>query len=250
MNTKSKYITFFDLETTGLDKTKDQIIQIACIKVNAETLDIVSTFERYIQPIGNYSIGLGAYFKHGIKPEFLADKPYLKDIAQEIVEYFGNDDVAGYNSNRFDIPFLKYELNKYGYDIDFTKRNCYDVFKTEQRRHGNNLDSVFKRYYGHTMIEEGLEAHNAFSDVKATISILKKQNETEEVTPEQMYGEDGVLEAAEFMGEIKPCFTLGKYRQLSVDFVSTIDQNYLQWCISDKCGFGNSTKEFIKQYIK
>lgn len=250
MKIKSKYITFFDLETTGLDKTKDQIIQIACIKVNAETLDIVSTFERYIQPIGNYSIGLGAYFKHGIKPEFLADKPYLKDIAQEIIEYFGNDDVAGYNSNRFDIPFLKYELNKYGYDINFTKRNCYDVFKIEQRRHGNNLDAVFKKYYGRTMVEEGLEAHNAFSDVNATIAILKKQNEVEEVTPEKMYGEDGVFEDMEFRGETKPCFTLGKYRQLSIDFVASIDQNYLHWCLSDKCSFGNSTKEFIKQYIR
>ena len=247
---KSKYITVFDLETTGVDRSKDQIIQIACAKIDAETFEILSTFESYVQPVGNYTIGLGAYFKHKITPDFLKDKPYLKDIAQKIVDYFGDDDVAGYNSNNFDIPFLKSELNKYGFDIDFMNRNCFDIYKEERRRNGLKLEDVFNRYNGHSMIEEGLDAHNAFSDIKATISIFKHQNNNAIVLPERMFGEDSVFDITEFCGENKPCFTLGKYRGLAIDYVATIDQNYLKWCVSDKCNFMNSTKEFIKQYIK
>ena len=246
---ESKNIVVFDLETTGLDRTKDQIIQISMIKVDPENFNIIDTYDKFVQPVGNYSIGIAAYFKHGITPEFLKDKPYLKDIAQEIVDFFGDCDVLGYNSIRFDIPFLKYELNKYGYDIDFTIRNCYDAFKEELRRNGNTLEQTFERYVGHSMIEEGLSAHNALSDIQATITVFKHQNKINKVQPEIMYGEDGAITDMEFRGEIKPCFTLGKYRQLSIEFVATIDQNYLKWCVSDKCSFIDSTKNFIKQYI-
>lgn len=245
----SKNIVCFDLETTGLDRTKDQIIQISMIKFNPETFEIIDVFDSYVQPVGNYTIGLGAYFKHGIKPQNLVGKPHLSDIAEKIIAFFDDCDVLGYNSNRFDIPFLKYELNKYGYDIDFTIRNCYDAFKEESRRNGNTLDKTFERYIGHSMIDAGLEAHNSLSDIKATIEIFKHQNVVSVVEPEQMYGEDGVIIDMDFRGEIKPCFTLGKYRQLSIEFVATIDQNYLEWCVSDKCSFIESTKKFIKQYI-
>jgi DNA polymerase-3 subunit epsilon len=246
----SKNIVCFDLETTGLDRTKDQIIQISMIKFNSETFEIVDTFDSYVQPVGNYNIAYGAYFKHGIKPDFLKDKPHLKDIANNIIEFFGDCDVLGYNSNKFDIPFLKVELNKYGFDIDFTKRKCYDSFKEEQKRNGNRLEETFARYVGHSMIEEGLDAHNSLSDIKATMTIFKLQNEILPVKPVEMYGEDMVIEPMEFMGTIKPCFTLGKYRQLSVEYVAKVDQNYLQWCVSDKCSFIESTKNFIRRYIK
>lgn len=246
----SKYIVAFDLETTGLDRTKDQIIQISLAKIDYNTFEIIDTFDTYVQPVGNYSIGLGAYFKHNISPEKLVGKPHLSDIAQTIIDFIGDNDILGYNSCKFDIPFLKTELNKYGYDIDFTKRKCYDAYKEESRRHGMQLEQVFERYTGNTMIEEGLEAHNSLSDIKATIAIFALQNAIKEVKPEFMAGEDGVFELREFLGSNKPCFTLGKYRQLSIDYVASIDQSYLKWCVSDKCSFCETTKEFIKQYIK
>lgn len=248
----SKYFITFDLETTGLDKSKDQIIQIAAIKYDYSTFDVIETYNKYVQPIGNYNIGLGAYFKHGIKPEFLADKPYFKDIINEVMEFFGSDDIdiVTFNGNRFDIPFLKTELNKYGYDIDFTKRKCFDCFKEETRRNANTLESTFKRYTGKTFEECGYEAHNAFSDIRGTTEVFKSQFNSGYNVPESMYGEDGVFEDKEFNGEIKPCFTLGKYKQLSIDFVASIDQNYLKWCLSDKCSFLPSTKKFIENKLR
>jgi hypothetical protein len=100
------------------------------------------------------------------------------------------------------------------------------------------------------MEEDGLMAHAALADIAATTSVFKCQLEDGGITPEKMYGEDGVFENKEFRGEIKPCFTLGKYNQLSIDFVAEIDQSYLMWCVSDKCSFQQSTKNFINQYIK
>lgn len=247
----NKYFITFDLETTGLDKTKDQIIEIAASKYDYN-FNLIKSFQSYVKPVGNYSISIAAYLKHGIKPEFLEDKPTLAMIAQEIVDFFGDDDVdiVTFNGNRFDIPFLKNELNKYGFDIDFTKRQCFDCYKEENRRHRNNLESTYARYLGKTMEEDGLTAHAALADIAATTSVFKCQLEDGGITPEKMYGEDGVFEDKEFRGEIKPCFTLGKYNQLSIDFVAEIDQSYLMWCVSDKCSFQQSTKNFINQYIK
>lgn len=243
-------LTVFDLETTGLDRTKDQIIQFSAMKIDTDGNKIISTYDQYIQPVGSYSISVAAYTKHHITPDFLKDKPYMSEIAPKIVEYIGDSDILTYNGNGFDIPFLKAELNKYGYDIDFMNRKCYDAFLEEKRRNGINLENTYLRYKGKTMVEAGLEAHNALSDIKATYAVFVGQQNRKEYGPEHMYGEDNVISDIDFNGEIKPCFNIGKYRNVSLEYVAKYDQGYLQWCIGDKCNFMNSTKEFIKTYVK
>lgn len=243
-------LAIFDIETTGLVKEKDQIIQFAGIKIDTETNKIVEELNQYIQPIGNYTISLGAYFKHKITPEFLSKYPHMDEIAPIICNFFdGVDNILTYNGNSFDISFLKVELNKYGYDIDFSKKNCYDAFLEEKRRNGNSLESTYLRYKGKTMEESGLTAHDAFADIKATYSVFVAQQKHQKYGPEHMYGEDNVIIDMEFCGEIKPCFGIGKYRGISIDYVTKYDQNYLQWCVSDKSNFLKSTKEYIKQFI-
>ena len=230
-------LVIFDLETTGLDKTKHQIIQFAAIKIDVDTNKLIDSKNILIQPIGNYEISLLAYFKHGITAKDLADKPYLKDVAQEIIDFI-------------DIPFLKYELNKYGFDIDFMNRPCYDAFLEEKRRNSNNLENTYLRYSGKTMEEAGLKAHDALSDVKATYSVFWAQQKHQAYGPENMYGEDNVITDQLFKDEIKPCFNIGKYRGYSLEYVITKDKGYLAWCISDSCNFTQSTKDYIKQFIQ
>lgn len=245
-----KPIVVFDLETTGLNKSKDYIIQFAAIKVDANKRKIIDKLNLYIKPTGSYSIGIAAYFKHGIKPEFLEDKPTLKEIAPTIITFFGDCDVMTYNGKRFDIPFLLIELARNGFTMDFTKRKCWDVFAEEQRRNGNKLTQTFERYFGDTMENKGLKAHDALSDVKASYMVFTKQWENGEYKPEDMFGEDGAIDYMEFRNEMVPCFTLGKYRQISIEFVAQIDQQYLKWCVSDKCDFIKSTKDYISKFIK
>lgn len=243
-------LVIFDLETTGLDRTKDQIIQFSALKIDTTSHKILDSKNFYIQPIGEYSISIAAYTKHRITPEFLKDKPYFKDVAEDIVNFIGTSDVLTYNGNGFDIPFLKTELNKYGYDIDFINRKCYDAFLEEKRRNGINLENTYKRYKGKSMQEAGLTAHDAMSDIKATYAVFVAQQKIEAYDASKLYGEDNVVVDADFEGQIKPCFNIGKYRNVSLEYVAKYDQKYLQWCISDKCNFIQSTKNYIKNYIK
>lgn len=245
-----KNLITFDLETTGLDRSKHFIIQIAAIKTNPKG-EIIDTLNEYIQPSGSYSIDLGAYFKHHITPEFLKDKPYFKDIAPKIIEFFSPDcAILTYNGLSFDIAFLSSELERAGYELDFTKFDCYDAFLEEKRRHPNTLEGTYKRYNeGISMEDSGLSAHDALSDVKATYYIFLKQQEENGYGPEKMFGEDNVLSIMDFNGNNEVCFNFGKYKGVSLTYVAKYDQGYLKWCVSDKSNFGKHTKEYIKNYI-
>ena len=245
-------IVIFDLETTGLDRTKDEIIQISALKVDHDTMTVLGEFNQYVQPSMApypYQISLPAYLKHHIHPDFLKDKPFFKEVAPKVLEFFEDADILTYNGNSFDIPFLKAELNRYGFDIDFMKLNCYDAFLEEKRRNGISLENSYKRYKGKTMSEAGLAAHDALSDVKATYTVFCAQQKILGYGPEKMYGEDNVITDMDFNGEMKPCFNIGKYRCISVEYVAQKDQAYLKWCV-EKSNFSNSTKKYLNQFIR
>ena len=244
-----KNIVAFDIETTGLDKTKDYIIQISMVKFNPETYEVLDTYDSYVKPTGNYVISFPAYLRHRIRPDFLNDKPSFKDIADDIIKFFDDCDVLTFNGNGFDIPFLNYELKKIHKSIDFSTRKCYDSFIVEKMRNSNSLGATYERYVGKTMEEMGMQAHNSLSDICATIEIFKCQNQKEKVEPDKIYGDSGMIRDMLFEGNSYPCFAYGKYRTIPIQFISKIDQQYLKWAISNKCDIDNETKKFIEQYI-
>ena len=154
-----------------------------------------------------------------------------------------------YNGIGFDIPFLNKELELVGKHIDFTSRKCYDSCLEERKRNPNNLNAVFEKYTGKSMTESGLDAHNSLSDVKATIEIFKKQSEQEEIVPENVYGDSGMIKDMIFENNVMPCFAYGKYKTLPLKMVERIDMNYIKWAISNKSGIDKDTKKFIEEYI-
>jgi hypothetical protein len=97
------------------------------------------------------------------------------------------------------------------------------------------------------MEEAGLIAHDALSDVKATYSIFLAQQRIEGYPPMKLFGNDNVLAMMEFRNEFVPCFNIGKYRGLSLEFLKVYDPGYLNWCVSDKCNFSEETKQFINE---
>ena len=104
-----KPLVVFDLETSGLNKEKDHIIQFSGIRWDPSTNKVLDSLNLYIQPIGDYTITIQAWIKHRITPEMLADKPYLYQVADKIIDFFGSAEDYGiltYNGNKFDIPFL------------------------------------------------------------------------------------------------------------------------------------------------
>lgn len=245
-----KNIVAFDIETTGVDKQRDHIIQISMVKFNPETYEVIDTYDSYVRPLGNYAISVPAYIKHKIRPEHLVDKPSIIMIADDIIKFFDDCDVLTFNGNGFDIPFLNKELAIAGKHIDFTNRKCYDSCVEERKRNPNNLEAVYERYKGCTMEESGLTAHNSLSDVAATIEIFKSQNSTEQVEPIKMYGDSGMIKDMIFENNEVPCFSYGKYRTLPLKMIGQIDKNYIKWALSPKSGLDNDTKKFIESYLE
>ena len=245
-----KNLVIFDLETTGVDRTKDQIIQFAAIKVNPETNTVLDSKNMYIRPQGKFEITIQAYCKHGITAKFLEDKPYFADVAKEIYDFFEDADLITYNGNNFDIPFLITEFAKVGLEFDVMSRNCYDTFVEERRRNGIKLVDTYKRYKGKSMEEAGLNAHDALSDVKATYTVFYAQQKNKPYGPEKILTLDSVITMQLWNDkEEVPCFNIGKYRTMSVEFVASFDQNYIKWCANDS-NFLPSTKEYIRKFLK
>ena len=229
---------------------KSAPFKFAAIKYDRETGNMLDSMNLYIQPEGGYTITIQAYMKHKISPEFLKDKPYFFEVADDIIEFIKDCDILTYNGNTFDIAFLISEMKRVNRDIDFMKFDCYDAFLEEKRRNGINLENTYLRYKGKTMEEAGLTAHDAFSDIKATYAIFVAQQRKQKYGPEKMYGEDNAVADYDFGGKMVPCMNIGKYRNVPLEYIAEHDQSYLQWCISDKCNFMPASKNFIKKYIK
>ena len=246
----NKSLIFFDLETTGLDKTKDSVIQFAGVKVDPKTCKIVDSLNLLIRPKGDYQITLAAYIKHGIMPDNLKDKPTFEEVAPQILKFFEGDYAIGtYNGLSFDLSFLQIEFDRIGIEFSLIDRDCYDVFLEEKRKYDMTLEGTFKRYFGKTMQEQGLKAHDALSDVKATFMIFVKQQQENPYGPEEVLTECGTIKLMEFKGKDVPCFTLGKYRSIPIEIAYNMDKEYFNWIMSDKCSFSPSCKRYIQNFI-
>lgn len=160
-------IIFFDLETTGLDVSKDRIVELCYIKVepngNEETRTMRINPECHI-PEECSKI-------HGITDEDVKDCPTFKMVASNLAKTFEGCDLAGYNSNKFDIPMLVEEFMRAGVDIDFSKRKLVDVQNIYHKLERRTLIAAYK-YYCNKDLEN---AHSADADTRATYEVLEAQ---------------------------------------------------------------------------
>lgn len=246
----NKYLVIFDLETSGKDPKIDHIIQFAGVKVNTETQEIVDSRNYYIQPDGPYVMSIPALAKHKIHPDFLKDKPLFADVAQDIYDFILGCDLCGYNLINFDCKFLKEKFLVVGLYWDYSSIDIYDVFLEEQRRNGLNLGKVYARYNnGKTMEENGLSAHDALSDIYATLDIFKKQQQVEKYGPENIISECGMLKFMPFYNHDSiECFTYGKWKEVSIPYVVKNDKNYIDWILRNP-DIDKKTKETCKKYL-
>lgn len=243
-----KPLVVFDIETTGLDKKKDYIIQFAAIKYNRESREIIDEINTYIQPAGNYTMSVAALCKHRITPQFLTDKPYFVDVATDILNFFEGCDILTYNGLSFDAPFLKKEFADCGIEWNFSEYNFYDAYKEELRRNSNTLGDTFKRYIGKTMEAAGYQAHDAMSDIKATLEVFLGQNAIANYNPEEILTEDGFIKKMEFCGKECECFAVGKWAGVSLEFVAKNDKSYMYWA-ANNVDFDKKTRVICESYM-
>ena len=160
-------IVFFDLETTGTNINTDRIVEICYLKVYPNGNEEAKTLR--INP--EMHIPEASSAVHGIYDADVADCPTFKEVAKNIARDIEGCDLAGFNSNRFDIPVLAEEFLRAGVDIDMSKRKFVDVQVIFHKMEQRTLSAAYKFY-----CEKNLEdAHTAEADTRATYEVLKAQ---------------------------------------------------------------------------
>lgn len=224
-------IVFFDLETTGVDVVKDRIVEICLLKIHPSGEEETHTW--LVNPERN--IPEEVIKVHGITNEAVADKPIFKDLAKRVYDLVKDSDLAGYNSNKFDIPVLAEEFLRAGIDFDMGKRVAVDVQNIFHRMEQRTLVAAYKFYCK----QELVDAHSAEADVRATYEVLKAQLDR---YPEDLENDINALSAfsnrqnvADFAGFIAynddgiEFFTFGKYKGKFVEDVLNSDPGYFGW---------------------
>lgn len=160
-------LVFFDIEATGLSTTNDRIVELCLVKVFPDGSDEVQTLR--FNP--TLPISPEASAVHGITDEDVAHCPTFKEKAAELNDYFADCDLAGYNSNTFDIPMLVEEFLRAGIDFDTSSRHFIDVQTIFHKMEPRNLTAAYKYYCNKDLVA----AHSAEADTLATYDILKAQ---------------------------------------------------------------------------
>lgn len=160
-------IVFFDLETTGISVSKDRIVEISIIKVFPDAHEEVRTYRVNPEmPIPPESTAI-----HGISDADVSDCPRFREIARTVAALFEGSDVAGYNSNKFDIPLLAEEFLRAGIDFDTHKCRFVDVQNIFHKKEKRTLEAAYRFYCD----KELTDAHSAEADARATYEVLKSQ---------------------------------------------------------------------------
>jgi len=161
-------LVFFDVESTGLNVIKDRILQIALIKYRAKGGD-PEEMTMLINP--GIPIPEDASKIHGITHEDVKNKPTFMQVADRIYDFIGDSDLAGYNSNRFDVPMLMEEFARAGFEFEIDNRRTLDMQKIFYKMEPRTLAAALRFYQN----KELKGAHDALADVKATVEVFRGQ---------------------------------------------------------------------------
>ena len=256
-------LVFFDLETTGLNVGKDRIVEISLLKVMPDGEEISRT--ELINP--EIPIPEECSAIHGISDEDVRDKPTFAQIADDLMAFIGDADLAGFNSNKFDVPLLVEEFLRCGRRFDLRNRYLIDVQNIFHKMEPRNLVAAYKFYCNGDLND----AHHASADTKATCEVLKAQldryngveytDRHSKRTYMPVQNDVKALSAftterqtVDLAGHIvmdaqqRPVFNFGKHKSRPVNEVFKVEPAYYDWMM--KADFPLYTKEIITQIFK
>ena len=233
-------LVFFDIESTGLNIATDRIVEISIVKVSPGAPGCPNDVEvktRRINP--EMPIPAEATAVHGITDEDVKDCPRFAQIAKSLAQFMQGCDIAGYNSNKFDIPLLAEEFLRAGVDYDFRKRNLVDVQNIFHKKEQRTLKAAYKFYCGRNLDN----AHSAEADTMATYEVLEAQLDRYAGDEEDPLVND--VEAlskystssrfVDYAGRIvlddkdEPVFNFGKHKGRPVKEVLAHEPSYYNW---------------------
>lgn len=241
-----KPIVFFDLETTGINIGTDKIVEISILKVFPNGNKESKTW--LVNP--EVEIPKEASDIHGITNEQVVTEPTFKELAPKVSELIADCDLAGFNSNRFDIPLLAEELMRAGIDFNMDDRKAIDVQVIFHKKEQRTLGAGYQFYCGKEL--EG--AHGAEADTNATYEILLAQLEKYDdigtsVDDLSEYSTHG--KRADFAGFIlfndddQEVFSFGKYKGRTVEEVFKENPGYNAWM--QNADFPLFTKKVLRE---
>lgn len=250
-------LAFFDLETTGINVVKDRIVEICIIKIMPDGSSI--TKHDVINP--TIPIPKEVTEIHGISDKDVADKPTFAQVAQDYSSFLEKCDMAGFNSNKFDVPLLAEEFARAGIDFEIKGRQFIDIQNIFHKMEPRNLSAAYK-FYCNKDLEN---AHTAEADTRATYEIMLAQiqryqdvdykdkdgnvskpvqNDVKKLSEFSFYNKN-----ADLVGQIifdknnVEVFNFGKNKGKSVESVFKAEPQYYDWMM--KSDFPNYTKKVI-----
>ncbi len=240
-------LIFFDLETTGTNVATDRIVELSYIKLFPYERE---PQRRTIRINPEMPIPAAATAVHHISDEDVKDEKTFKQVAKELAEVFEGCDIAGFNSNRFDVPLLVEEFLRAGVTVDFSHKKFIDVQTIFHKMEQRTLSAAYK-FYCHKDLEG---AHSALADTEATYEVLKAQldkypslkndvnylsafstqTKNVDLAGRFVYNDAGV-----------EVFNFGKYKGRPVEEVLSTDVGYYGWMMNGD--FTLNTKQVLTQ---
>jgi DNA polymerase-3 subunit epsilon len=247
----TKPLAFFDLETTGLDVTNDRIIEIAILKMNPD-----GSKEHYSKRVNpEMPISPESSEITGISDADVQDCPTFKELAPEVAAFIGDSDLAGYNSNKFDIPVLAEEFLRAESDFDMSARKFIDVQNIFHKMEQRTLAAAYQFYCQ----QELVNAHAAMADVEATQEVFAAQLKRYENLEKNIdflsdFSRSGNHEILDFAGRIarndkgEAVYNFGKHKGKSIEQVNQEEPGYYGWMLS--ANFPLYTKKVLKDEME
>ncbi|MFI5138629.1 MAG: exonuclease domain-containing protein [Sphingobacteriales bacterium] len=239
-------LAFFDLETTGTNIGSDRIVEISVIKLHPDGSEDVKTWR--INP--GMPIPLESSLVHGIYDEDIKDELFFKDLATDIAAFIDASDLAGYNSNKFDIPMLMEEFLRAGVLFDLDNRHFVDVQNIFHQMEQRTLRAAYQFYCDKQIIN----AHSAEADTRATMEVLlaqveryantewedKKGNKSIPVVNdvEALHKFTNLSKPVDFAGRMvfndkgEETFNFGKHKGKPVEDVLKTEPSYYSWMMN------------------
>ena len=255
-------LAFFDLEATGTNIGVDRIVEIAIIKMMPDGSEEVKTWR--VNP--GMPIPYETSLIHGIYDEHIKDEPLFKALAADIDTFIGDSDLAGFNSNKFDVPMLMEEFLRAGHTFDLEDRHLVDVQNIFHQMEQRTLKAAYKFYCSKDLIN----AHAAEADTRATMEVLLAQLERYEHTEFEdregnrstpvvadvaaLHQFTNMNKTVDFAGRMvfnadgHEVFNFGKHKGKRVEDVFDAEPSYYSWMMQGD--FPLYTKRKLEQVYK
>lgn len=244
-------LAVFDLEATGLDVTNDRIVEIAILRI-----DVDGSTHQYTKKVNpQIPIPEETSLIHGIYDKDVANEKTFTELAPEIADFLGDADLAGYNSNKFDIPMLAEEFLRAGSSFDISSRKQVDVQNIFHKMEQRTLVAAYAFYCN----KELNNAHQAMADVEATWEVLQAQLEKYENLEGNVdflasFTRSGNLDLLDFAGRLainekgEGVYNFGKHKGKTIREVSVIEPGYYGWMLD--ANFPLYTKQVLKKEME